>query len=61
MRYRELAFEASNKTKISTAKKPLTTAQQQRRQEKNLSTQQRIRDEQTASARKVAGLRAELS
>lgn len=61
MRYHEFAFEAASEAGITKPKKPLTPDQQQRRQEKNLSTQKRIRDEQTASARKVADLRAKLS
>lgn len=62
MRYREIiTAEAANEAGLIKPKKPLTIAQLQRRQEKNLKTQKRIRDEQAKSAQKVADLRAKLA
>lgn len=60
MRYREFASEAANDAGITKPKKPLTPAQQQRRQQKNAATQKRIRDEQSASAQKIVDLKSDL-
>ena len=62
MRYREIiTTEAAPGAGIIEPIKPLTPVQQQRKQEKNIATQKRIRDEKGASARKVADLRAKLA
>lgn len=61
MRYLEIiATEAAIEAGLIKPKKPLSIAQLQRRQEKNLKTQKRMRDEKETSARKLADLRAKL-
>jgi len=61
MRYREIiAVEAASEAGTIKPIKPLTPAQQRRRQEKNTATQGRIRDQQATSAQKLADLRAKL-
>ncbi len=62
MRYRDIiVFENTSEAGVTKPEKPLTPVQQQRRQEKNAATEKRIRDQQIASARKVADLRAKLA
>jgi folylpolyglutamate synthase/dihydropteroate synthase len=58
--YEIIAAEAANKAGLIKPQKPLIIAQLQRRQEKNLKTQKRIRDEQAKSAEKVSKLRGDL-
>ena len=61
MRYQEIiTVEASSEAGVIKPIKPLTPAQQYRRQEKNTATQKRIRDVEGTSAQRVADLRAKL-
>lgn len=61
MRYHQIiAAEAASEAGTVEPIKPLTPAQQRRRQMKNTATEKRIRDQQATSAQKLADLRAKL-